>query len=128
MDIVFLIGRILFGGYFVLTGISHFSHLSQVTAYTRAKGVPYAGPVVLLSGPLLLLGGLSVLLGLWPWLGVALLLIYLVPVSGRIHNFWALDDPEERTFELVNFMKNTGLAGAALMILAAPTPWPYSLG
>jgi hypothetical protein len=44
-----------------------------------------------------------------------------------MHNFWKLEDPQSRMAEKINFMKNTALVGAILMLLAIPSPWPLSL-
>jgi hypothetical protein len=45
-----------------------------------------------------------------------------------IHNFWAVEDQQMKMAEMVNFTKNLALAASALMFLAIPTPWPFSLG
>jgi uncharacterized membrane protein YphA (DoxX/SURF4 family) len=77
---------------------------------------------------LLLLGGLSILLGYQPTIGAILIVIFLVPVAFMMHNFWAIEDPQMKMVEMVNFMKNLALAASALMFLAIPQPWPFSLG
>jgi uncharacterized membrane protein YphA (DoxX/SURF4 family) len=82
---------------------------------------------VLTSGGLLICGGLSVLTGVKPREGVAALVAFLVPVSLQMHRFWEMDEPAERQAELINFSKNMALAGAALMLLEIPEPWPLSL-
>jgi uncharacterized membrane protein YphA (DoxX/SURF4 family) len=55
---------------------------------------------------------------------VALFLLSVTPV---MHNFWTVTDPTQRLGEFINFSKNAALLGAALMLLAIPSPWPYSL-
>jgi len=132
MDVLFLIGRILFGGFFLFNGVNHFAKRSMMSQYARSKGVPAAGLAVMGSGLLILLGGLSVLLGAWPQIGLWLIVIFLLGVSPMMHNFWAVTDPNQRMADIINFMKNMALVGAALMmqvaISAMPHPWPFSLG
>ena len=60
MNAVFLIGRIIFGGFFLVNGINHFTMMSMMATYSEAKGVPAAGPAVVVTGLLLIFGGLSV--------------------------------------------------------------------
>lgn len=128
MDILFLIGRITFGGFFIFSGINHFTKLQEMASYAKAKGVPFASAGVLMTGVLLLFGGLSLLLGVYPVLGIFLLAVFLVPTSLMMHDFWNVQDPMMKMNEMVNFMKNMALLGALLMFLAVPRPWPLSVG
>src|SRR5262245_51512142 len=105
---IFLVGRVLFGGYFLLSGINHFTHLQQLAAYSTSKGVPAPQLGVLVGGVLLFLGGLSVLLGVRPRIGLLLIAIFLIPVTFLIHNFWADTDPAMRMNDQVSFLKNIG--------------------
>ncbi|RTG95903.1 DoxX family protein [Thermus scotoductus] len=113
-----LIGRILYGGFFLLNGINHFLMGQAMIGYAQSKGVPAPALAVYGSGILILLGGLSVLLGYQVQVGLWLLVAFLVPVSLTMHNFWAIQDPQQRMVEQVNFMKNMALLGAALMLLS----------
>ena len=127
MSYLFLAGRVLFGGFFVISGSRHFIRLSALTPYAASKGVPFTQVGILGSGLLAVLGGLSVMLGAWPHWGVILLVAFLVPVSLMMHNFWADPDAQSRQSNQVHFMKNVALLGAALMFLAIPEPWEWSL-
>jgi putative oxidoreductase len=127
MDILFFIGRIIFGGFFIYNGISHFNHLGPMSQYTKMKGVPLPSVAVALAGLLLLLGGLSILLGILPVLGIAFLLAFLIPTSLMMHRFWAIQDPQMKMVEKVNFLKNIALTGALLIFLAIQSPWPFSI-
>jgi putative oxidoreductase len=127
MDYLFLLGRILFGGFFLFNGYRHFSGVSAMTPYAASKGVPAPRLAVLGSGVLLVLGGLSVLLGVRPKWGVLCLALFLIPVSLAMHNYWADKDPAMRQNNEIQFHKNLALLGAALTLLAIPEPWPLSL-
>lgn len=126
MDIVFLIGRILFGLLLAFMALNHFMQMNDMSGYARAKGVPAARPAVVGSGVVLLLGGLGILLGIYPRISVLLLAIFFVPVTLMVHNFWAVEDPQAKQLEMVNFLKNAVILGAALMALGIPLPWPYA--
>lgn len=128
MQVAFLLGRILFGGYFLWNGLNHFLRHGMMTQYAAAKHVPMPGAAVAVSGLLILLGGLSILLGAWPRLGATLIILFLLGVSPMMHNFWAATDPNMAMNDMVNFTKNMALVGAALMFYGIPKPWPKSLG
>jgi len=128
INILFLIGRILYGGFFLMSGLNHFTKTRMYKQYTASKGIPAAGLAVVGSGLLAFLGGLSVLLGFWPHIGLLLIVVFLLGVTPAMHNFWAVKDPMAKMADQINFMKNTALLGAALVMTAIPQPWPISLG
>jgi uncharacterized membrane protein YphA (DoxX/SURF4 family) len=126
--ILFLIGRIITGGFFVMNGLNHFTKIGMMAGYAQSKGTPAPKGSVAGSGVLLLLGGLSLLLGYHPTVGAALLVIFLLGVSFKIHNYWTVTDPQQKMSEQINFMKNMALLGFLLMTTEIPRPWPLSLG
>ncbi len=126
MDYLFLLGRILYGGFFMVSGANHFRHLTTMSGYAASKGVPYPKVAVALSGLLIFLGGASVAAGFYPSVGLLGIIIFLVPVSFIMHSFWNDTDPVARMSNEVNFKKNMALLGAAVMLLAIPLPWAVS--
>jgi putative oxidoreductase len=126
-SIIFIIGRVLLGGFFINSGINHFRGITMMSGYAQMKGVPMAKVSVAFSGVLLLVGGLSILLGIYPTVGVAALALFLIPVTYMMHAFWKVEDPMAKMGEMVNFTKNMALLGAALTLLAIPQPWMVSL-
>lgn len=126
--IAFLIGRILIGLFFLFAGFNHFGRLNMMAGYAKMKGTPAPKLAVGGSGVLLLLGGASLLLGFHPSVGVILLVIFLLPTSFMIHNFWAIQDPQAKMGEMAQFQKNIAILGLLLMTLLIPRPWPISLG
>ncbi|MBI4547137.1 MAG: DoxX family protein [Ignavibacteriae bacterium] len=127
MEILFLIGRIIFGGYFIFNGLNHFLRFTMMKDYTKMKGVPFPSAAVVVTGFMLLLGGLSIMTGVYPDIGILLLITSLIPVSFTMHNFWKVEDAQIKMMEMVNFTKNLALVGAVLMMLALSCPWPLSL-
>lgn len=128
MEVLFLIGRIIYGGFFIMNAFNHFRNLSAMAGYARSKGVPAPEAAVIVTGLMLLAGGLSVLLGYLPTVGLALIAIFLVVVAFWMHAYWSVSDAMARMGEQVNFYKNLALAGAALMMYLLPQPWPLSIG
>jgi putative oxidoreductase len=124
---LFLIGRILFGGYFIIMAVNHFTHVEQMAGYTQSKAVPSPRLAVLFTGLLLLIGGIGVLLGIYVNVAIAALVLFFVPVTFTMHAFWKVQDPQAKMMEQVQFMKNLALLAAVLMLLAIPQPWPISL-
>ena len=118
MDVLVLIGRILFAVLFLSSAFGHFAQSTPMAGYAQAKGVPAAKPAVLVSGVLLALSGLMVLLGIWADLGALLLVIFLVPTAVLMHAFWKESDGQAKQLEMVSFLKDLALAGAALTLFA----------
>lgn len=109
-----IVGRLLFSLIFLMTALGHFS--AQMIAYAAAQGVPAAGLLVPASGVVAILGGLSILLGYKAKLGAWLLVLFLVPVTLMMHNFWVVQDPMGHQMQQVMFFKNLSMLGAALLI------------
>lgn len=127
MEYLFLVSRILFGGYFIINGINHFRHLSGTAGYAASKGVPFPKAAVIGTGLLLLLGGLGIVLGLYVRFAVLLLVIFLIPVTFKMHQYWKIADPMQKMGEKINFQKNIALAGAAIAYLFIALPWVFSI-
>ncbi len=127
LEAIFLLGRIILGGYFLMNAMNHFTKTEMLTGYAVSKGVKPAKLAVLVSGLLLLIGGLGVLLGVYIQWAVLALTLFFLPVSFMMHAFWKVQDPMARMSEMVNFTKNMALWAAILMLLQIPKPWPFSL-
>jgi putative oxidoreductase len=111
---VVVLGRFFFVLIFLMSGPLHFS--KQEVAYAAAHGVPLASILVPFSGVLAFAGGLSILLGYRAKLGAWLLVLFLVPVTVMMHNFWAVHDPMMAQIHMGMFMKNVSMLGGALLI------------
>ena len=128
MDVVILIGRILFVLLFLLSAFGHFAQGKGMIGYAQSKRVPMPAVGVYGGGVLLGLGGLSVLLGIWPDLGALLLVIFLVPTAVLMHGFWKETDAQAKQMEQIQFLKDISLAGAALMLFGLFATLGDSLG
>src|SRR5215475_3944869 len=127
MKAPFVIGRILFGGFFVYSGINHLLKKREMAPYAASKGVPNAEFSVGASGIPLIIGGASLLLGVKPKLGAAAIIGFLAGVSPVMHDFWRNEDPNERQQNMRSFMSNLALAGGALALAGVEEPWEASV-
>jgi uncharacterized membrane protein YphA (DoxX/SURF4 family) len=118
MDVLVLIGRILFSLLFLAAGMGHFTQREMMAGYAASKGVPAAGVMVPLSGAVIIVGGLMVAVGVWPELGALMLAAFLVPTAVLMHGFWRETDPASKANEQTQFLKDLSLAGAALALFA----------
>ena len=125
--ILFFVGRVLVGFFFLVMGFNHFGNLAEMTTMVAEVGLPAPMVAVVISGILLVLAGISFVLGFQPPIGVLAGALFLVPVSLVMHDFWAIEDPAARQQELTTFLRNIGLLGAVMVFLAIPRPWPLSL-
>ena len=70
--------------------------------------------LVPVSGVIALIGGLSVMTGFHARVGAVLLLLFLIPTTILMHNFWDIADPQMAQMQMSHFMKNLSMIGAAL--------------
>ena len=125
---LFLLGRLLFGGVLAFNGLNHFLDAESMVGYAGAKGVPAPGLMVPFTGGILLFGGLGVAAGVLPTLAAGALVVFLAVTTPLMHDFWAVPD-DQKQGEMINFLKNVAMGGAALALLAiSTTAWPYALG
>ena len=118
MDVILIIGRVLFALMFVNGGLAHFKNVEAMTGYATFKKVPMAKVSVLASGALLALGGLSVILGVYADLGALVLAVVTLAMAVMMHDFWKAD-AQAKQMEMISFFKNVSMAGAGLIIFAA---------
>src|SRR5882757_8884116 len=99
MKSVFLLGRLIFGGFFLYNGVNHLKERKSLAQYAAAKNVPLAEVAVTATGVVLIAGGASILLGVKPKLGTAAIAGFLAGVSPVMHDFWRVEDPSQRMNE-----------------------------
>jgi putative oxidoreductase len=116
MDVVILVGRILFAAVFLGGAMGHFTATDAMSAYTESKGLRPGRLFVIGSGVWQLAGALLVVLGAWADLGALMLAVFLVPTALMMHRFWSESDAETKMNEQIHFNKDISLAGAALIL------------
>ncbi len=114
MKYAVLVGRILFSFIFIMAVMGHFTQ--QDISYAASAGVPLASIAVPLSGIIAFLGGLSIAFGYKAKLGAWLIILFLIPVTLIMHNFWAVSNQMMAQMQMAMFFKNLSMVGAALLI------------
>src|SRR5215213_4809113 len=125
-QIAFLIGRLMVGGMYLSAGVMNVIELDGKAGYTASKGVPEPKIWVILASLLLVVAGFSFITGLRPRVGIGALVLFLIPVTLIMHNFWVFDGMQ-RVSEMHSFLSNLALLGSGVMFLTIPQPWPLSL-
>ena len=115
---VLAFSRVLTAIIFLVNGLGI---INQATAAGELveHGVP-AGVVpflMLCARSLEVLGGLALAFGIYPRLAAVALLAFLVPATFAAHAFWQVAGTAS-TVQLLNFLKNTAMAGGLLFIAA----------
>jgi uncharacterized membrane protein YphA (DoxX/SURF4 family) len=124
----FLAGRALFALVVGYLALGNLLDLESSVGYAEHKGVPLASVSVPLGSLGLVAGSLAVLTGVYPGVGALAVAVFLVPVTAIMHDFWTMTG-EDRGNERIHFLKNVGLVGGALVLLALSTAaWPLSAG
>lgn len=118
MDILLLAGRIMFGAYFAMMGIMHFKSLKMMTGYAASKSVPLPSLAVIGSGLMILAGGLGVIFGQYIQISLALIALFFLFVTPKMHNFWKETDPNKKMSEMQSFLKNMTMFAATISLLA----------
>ncbi|WP_328928669.1 DoxX family protein [Streptomyces sp. NBC_00190] len=118
MDVLVLIGRLLFVVLFLASGTAHLTKTRQMAGYTASRGVPMPVAATVVSGVVMLAGAVSVAVGLWADLGALALAAFSFSVAVLMHRFWKESDPQAQMMEQTQFLKDTALGGAALVMFA----------
>ncbi len=116
-----IVARAMLCTIFVMSAVGNkIPQFSQVVGYMKGEGVPQ--PAILLAGAIafLLVGSTLVVLGYQARLGATLLLVFLALATYYFHDFWNVPPANAAEYQnqMIQFMKNLGLAGAMLFIVA----------
>lgn len=116
MDVLLIVGRVLFSLVFVGSGVA--GHLMQTEAtagYAEMRGVPAAKALTRVSGVLILAGAIGVIFGIWIDLAALGLAVYALIAAFWVHHFWT-DEEMAQQMEMNQFMKNLAIVGGGLVL------------
>jgi putative oxidoreductase len=116
MDVVDIVGRVLFAFVFWQNGYRQLANRAGSVAYAKSFGAPSPEISVPVTGVLMLAGGTLLVLGVWPDLAVLALAVFLVSAAFVAHRYWKETDFGMRAGQEAQFMKNIALAGACLVM------------
>jgi uncharacterized membrane protein YphA (DoxX/SURF4 family) len=124
----FLLSRVLFALVIGKLALGNLLDLESAVGYAKSKGAPLAAVSVPLGSLGLIAGSLAVLAGVYPALGALAVVVFLVPITIIIHDFWTMEG-QDRENERIHFLKNVGLIGSALVFVSLSTvSWPLGVG
>lgn len=116
-DITDLLGRIFLSAIFIFEAIDSTLYFGKTQQIMTQHSLTWKQDLLLYGAIFLLyLGGILVLLGYRSTLGAILLLMYWVPVTFIVHDFWN-SPKEELRLESILFMKNMAIIGGLLMLV-----------
>ena len=79
MEKVLMIGRVIFGLYWVSAAIQNLLGLEKGAANAGSHGVPFPKLSLMANAPVVVAGGLSIAFGFYSWVGAILLMAFLIP-------------------------------------------------
>jgi putative oxidoreductase len=113
---IFIVGRVLLGGGFVVFGIRNFGNIERLTGVLAKKNIPQPRTWILVGIAIQLIGGLAVATGILAAWGAAALIAFLYLAVFWFHDFWTFP-PAERYPHITAWIMNTTLAGAFLLVI-----------
>lgn len=116
MITIYIIGRVLLGGAFVVFGIRNFGNIERLSGVIEKKGIPQARAWILAGIAIQLIGGLAVATGIFAAWGAAALIAFLYLAAFWFHAFWTFPQAE-RYPHTTAWIMNSALAGAFLMVI-----------
>jgi uncharacterized membrane protein YphA (DoxX/SURF4 family) len=110
-------GRVMFTLIFFLSGITHFTDLSDYVALMPAA-IPFRAFWVITSAVVELAGATLIATNTRPRLGGWLIALFLVPVTLTVHGtgMATAPDAQMRAIQTSFFLKGVAMTGAALLI------------
>jgi len=111
--------RIAMSGIFVSGGWAAYREPGARPEQASALGLPRPELAVRANGLAMAAGGAALGVGILPRLAAGGLICSLVATTLAGHPFWNVDDPAARAQQRTQFLKNLGLIGGLLMVIAA---------
>jgi len=112
-----LIGRVVFGAFFLIAGIRNFLHFGERRELSTNYGWKLPAPIMAAGFAVQLLGGLALILGVWTVPAAIALIVFLVPATSLYHNLF-LFQGKERDPHLYLTLVNVTLAAGLLLVIA----------
>ncbi len=124
---IWLIGRVVFGGLFFLSGTQKLMGIDQFAASLVKNGIPeqIAPLLAWLGAGVETIGGLFIVLGLATSWSSLFMIAFTIAAALIAHRFWDAP-PDMRMMQIAHFEKNMMIAGA-LCLLYVAGGGPYSI-
>ena len=116
--ILIIIGRVVFGAFFVIAGLRNFAGFRQRIPSTTNYGWDLPVPLVAIGFAMQLIGGLLLIAGIWIVPAAVMLIVFLVLATSMYHNLF-LFQGKERDPHLYLTLVNITLAAGLLLVAAS---------
>jgi putative oxidoreductase len=116
-ELMWLLGRVLLGGLFVVAGIRHFFIFAGVAQAMAARGVPLPKLVLALGSAFEVVAGLLLILGIFVPLAALGLAVFTVLASVMLLNFWGMEGAA-RDNAISVWQSNLAIIGGLLVAAA----------
>lgn len=113
-----LLGRVLLGGIFVVSGYGKLFGLAAFAAGLERRGVPFASTLAVIGACVEFFGGLAVVLGLEVRYVAVLMIAFVIVATAISHRFWEFAGAD-RAAQVTNFSKNVAIIGGFVLLAAA---------
>ncbi len=117
-DTLLLLGRILAGSIFVISGYGKLFGLAAFAASLEKNGVPYATTLAPVGACVEFFGGLAVVLGIEVRSAALLMIAFVIVATLISHRFWEAADAARRA-QVTQFSKNVAIIGGFVLLHAA---------
>jgi putative oxidoreductase len=112
-----LIGRVIFGAFFLIAGIRNFTRFADRTTMETNYGFPLPAPILAVGFATQLFGGLALILGFRTVWAALALIGFLILATALFHNLFRFTGTE-RDPHLYFALVNITLASGLLMVIA----------
>jgi putative oxidoreductase len=113
-----LLGRVLLGGIFVVSGYAKVMGVAAFAASLEGKGVPFASALALLGACVEFFGGLAIVLGIEVRYAALLMVAFVIVATLISHRFWELQDAARKA-QVTQFSKNVAIIGGFALLHAS---------
>jgi len=117
-DPLLLLGRVLLGSIFVISGYGKLFGLAAFAASLEKNGVPYAAMLAPVGAGVEFFGGLAIVLGVEVRAAALLMIAFVIVATLISHRFWELEDAVRRA-QVTQFPKNVAIAGGFVLLHVA---------
>src|SRR5712691_7720879 len=114
-DTLLLLGRILLGGIFVLSGYGKLMGLAAFAASLEKNGVPFASVMAPIGAAVEFFGGLAIVLGIEVRYAAVLMIAFVIVATLISHRFWEFQDAV-RQAQKTQFSKNVAIIGGFVLL------------
>ncbi|HEU0000421.1 MAG TPA: DoxX family protein [Ktedonobacteraceae bacterium] len=118
MSLLRTTGQVFLSGIFITGGAQAFLKPGGRVDKVEKSGIPEPETAVTLNGAAMVIGGTLLALDIAPKLTAVALIGSLVPTTLVGHAFWKEESEAGRKAQQTQFMKNLGLIGGLLLVLA----------